>query len=251
MTDKITTVLWDVDGTLLDFIAAEKAAIRKLFKEYDLGECTDEMLARYSKINRTYWVKLENGEMTKPEILVGRFRDFFVSEGLDPSIASAFNEKYQDRLGDADSIVYCDDSLNLLKSLRGKIRQYAVSNGTIAAQTKKLKLSGVPEEKFDFGLPFYARPTDHDTYWYDYAGFSDKLDENGYYYDSEIDKTFWFNRPADIAQKTQYALDKGFGGVMIWHYTCDLPSSDPKSLLGAIGDTVNNYKPAEKSGLPC
>ncbi|MFQ9152899.1 MAG: hypothetical protein ACLR6B_16855 [Blautia sp.] len=45
------------------------------------------MLARYSKINRTYWVKLENGEMTKPEILVGRFRDFFVSEGLDPSIA--------------------------------------------------------------------------------------------------------------------------------------------------------------------
>ena len=45
MTDKITTVLWDVDGTLLDFIAAEKAAIRKLFKEYDLGECTDEMLS--------------------------------------------------------------------------------------------------------------------------------------------------------------------------------------------------------------
>lgn len=145
MTDKITTVLWDVDGTLLDFIAAEKAAIRKLFREYDLGECTDEMLARYSKINRSYWVKLENGEMTKPEILTGRFRDFFVSEGLDPSIASEFNEKYQDRLGDADSIVYCDDSLNLLRSLRGKIRQYAVSNGTIAAQTKKLKLSGLGE----------------------------------------------------------------------------------------------------------
>ena len=114
-----------------------KAAIRKLFREYDLGECTDEMLARYSKINRTYWVKLENGEMTKPEILVGRFRDFFVSEGLDPSIASAFNEKYQDRLGDADSIVYCDDSLNLLKSLRGKVRQYAVSNGTIADPDQK------------------------------------------------------------------------------------------------------------------
>ena len=28
----ITTLLWDVDGTLLDFIAAEKAAIRKLFR---------------------------------------------------------------------------------------------------------------------------------------------------------------------------------------------------------------------------
>ncbi len=38
----ITTLLWDVDGTLLDFIAAEKAAIRKLFREYHLGECTDK-----------------------------------------------------------------------------------------------------------------------------------------------------------------------------------------------------------------
>ncbi|MGN1418313.1 MAG: glycoside hydrolase family 18 protein [Acutalibacteraceae bacterium] len=117
--------------------------------------------------------------------------------------------------------------------------------------SKKLKLSGVPEEKFDFGLPFYARPTDHDTYWYSYEGYYDKLDENGYYYDSQLDKTFWFNRPADIAEKTQYALDKGFGGVMYWHYTCDIPSSNPLSLLRAVGETVDNYTPAETSKLPC
>lgn len=29
----ITTILWDVDATLLDFLAAEKAAIKKLFQE--------------------------------------------------------------------------------------------------------------------------------------------------------------------------------------------------------------------------
>ena len=56
----ITTVLWDVDGTLLDFLAAEKAAIQSLFEEYHLGECTDEKIARYSKINRTYWESLRN-----------------------------------------------------------------------------------------------------------------------------------------------------------------------------------------------
>ena len=38
----ITTILWDVDATLLDFLAAEKAAIKKLFQEFDLGECTDD-----------------------------------------------------------------------------------------------------------------------------------------------------------------------------------------------------------------
>ena len=60
----ITTILWDVDGTLLDFLAAEKAAIRTLFAEFGFGECTDEAIARYSKINRRYWEKLENGELS-------------------------------------------------------------------------------------------------------------------------------------------------------------------------------------------
>ena len=55
----IDTILWDVDGTLLDFGAAERAAIRKLFAEFWLGECTDAMLARYSEINVGFWQRLE------------------------------------------------------------------------------------------------------------------------------------------------------------------------------------------------
>ena len=51
-----------------------------------------------------------------------------------------FNEAYQPRLG--DTIVFRDGSKELVASLRGKVRQYAVSNGTIIAQTKKLRRSG-------------------------------------------------------------------------------------------------------------
>lgn len=96
----------------------------------------------------------------------------------------------------------------------------------------------IPLEKVHFGLPFYARPTDSDAYWYGYNGYYNQLDENGFYYDEEIDKTFWFNTPDVIADKMQYAIDNGFGGVMIWHYSCDLPSADPNSLLGAIGKAI-------------
>lgn len=135
------TILWDVDGTLLDFLAAEKAALQSLFEEFGMGECTDELIARYSKINRGYWERLERGELTKPQVLVGRFQEFFEKEGFDSSIAAEFNEKYQLRLG--DTIVYCDDSYEIIQSLQGKVKQYVVSNGTIIAQTKKLKLSGL------------------------------------------------------------------------------------------------------------
>ena len=54
----IKVILWDMDATLLDFLAAEKAAICFCFKKHGLGECSDEMLARYTVINRRYWEML-------------------------------------------------------------------------------------------------------------------------------------------------------------------------------------------------
>ena len=108
----IKTILWDVDRTLLDFDAAERAAIHSLFVEFGLGECSDEQVARY-----------------------------FAEEGIDVSLAPQFNDAYQLRLG--DTIVYRDDSYEIVKSLRGKVRQCVVSNGTVVAQTKKLTRSGL------------------------------------------------------------------------------------------------------------
>ena len=69
----IKVILWDIDATLLDFLAAEKAAIRKCFEKYNLGVCTDEMIGRYSVINKRYWEMLERGEMSKLSDCSGRY----------------------------------------------------------------------------------------------------------------------------------------------------------------------------------
>ena len=137
----IRALLWDVDGTLLDFQAAERAAIVSLFSEFGLGPCSEAMVRRYSAINDGFWKRLERGEITKPQVLVGRFEVFFAECGLDVSLAPAFNARYQLALG--DTIVFRDDALNLVRELRGRVKQYVVSNGTVAAQTKKLTLSGL------------------------------------------------------------------------------------------------------------
>ena len=136
-------ILWDVDGTLLDFLEAEKAAVQKLFIEFGLGACTDAMVARYSAINDGYWKRLERGEIAKKEVLIGRFREFFSELGIDPDLAEAFNAKYQLALG--DTVAYRDDSLAIVKALHGKVKQYVVSNGTVVAQTKKLQRSHLGE----------------------------------------------------------------------------------------------------------
>lgn len=138
---KIKAVLWDIDGTLLDFLAAERAALRTCFSHFALGECTDEMIAEYSAINLRWWEALERGEVTKPEVVVGRFAEFFVSRGIDDAVAPAFNAEYQRRLG--DTIVFCPNAMETILALRGHVTQCAVTNGTKLAQSIKLERSGL------------------------------------------------------------------------------------------------------------
>ncbi len=111
----IKTLLWDVDGTLLDFLAAEKYGMTACLAEIGVT-LTDEMLARYSKINRSWWVRHEKGLATREEIFEGRLRDLFCEYGIDYTDYDAFNHRYQMALGEA--VFPMDDCLALLKELK-------------------------------------------------------------------------------------------------------------------------------------
>ncbi len=139
-------LLWDIDGTVLNFLASEAYAIRFLFKKYNLGECSDEMLTLYSDINSKYWRMLERNELTKAEILIYRFREFFEIIGVDVTIAESFNSDYQ--LAHGDYIEFIDKAKEVLLSQKGNFTLAAVTNGTRIAQEKKLHLSGL-DKVFD------------------------------------------------------------------------------------------------------
>ena len=134
-------LLWDIDGTILDFVASERCAIKELFKRFKLGECTDEMIQIYSKINVKYWDALARNELTKPEVLIGRFNEFFTLMNIDTGVAEDFNKAYQLALG--DYCIFVKDAKEILLSQKGKYTIAAVTNGTKIAQTKKLKTSGL------------------------------------------------------------------------------------------------------------
>jgi len=137
--NQIKILLWDLDGTINDFLATENYAIKKGFARLNLGVCTDKMVNRYSQINVSYWEKLENGEMSKEQILVNRFKDFFAEYGLPEQNAVIFNKNYQLDLG--DKLVFIDGALEVLQKIREskKIRQFVVTNGLVANQKRKLE----------------------------------------------------------------------------------------------------------------
>ena len=117
--------------------------------------------------------------------------------------------------------------------------KHATYEDTVTA-VQKVGIYGMPFEKVNVGLAFYSRPTDMSAYWYGYNGCYEEIDENGWYHCDETNKDFWFNTPEVVESKTEYAINNGFGGVMIWHYNCDLPASHEGSLLRAVGTAIDN-----------
>ena len=139
---RIKAVLWDIDGTLLNFKKAQYVALYKCFAYFN-KYLDDEMVDVYDHINHAYWLMLEKGEISKNELLVKRFVYFFSKYGImiDPV---KFNEMYQVELG--NTYVFNDNGYDTVVRLKDMgIVQFAVTNGTKVAQNGKLKGSGLDE----------------------------------------------------------------------------------------------------------
>lgn len=153
---KYDILLWDIDGTLMDFKKAEAMALSQSLCDVDVRP-TEELIEAYSKINLSYWKRLERGEITKEQVLIGRFEEFLERFSIDAD-PSEFLESYEDNLGHAWFIQ--DDSLELCKNLKDLgVAQYVVTNGWLQVQKTKLRESGfdqVMDGSFisdEFGVP--------------------------------------------------------------------------------------------------
>lgn len=139
---EFTTILWDVDGTLLDFKYSQRQALKQCCRTAG-KTLTDEMIQRYSEINDMYWKKLELGEITKQELLRARFTTWFKEYGMEDVDVEVFRKEYQEGLGNIYAFI--DDSLTICKALSTRVKQYVITNGVTATQKSKLKLSGLAE----------------------------------------------------------------------------------------------------------
>ena len=130
----IRNILLDLDDTLLDFGVAEHAALMRTFE--DFGILADEaVMRRYSQINSNCWRRLERGEISRSEVLIGRFRALFAEMAL-PGRAEEVNARYEEYL--AREHAFVPGAPALLEALYGKYRLYIVSNGTAKIQYSRI-----------------------------------------------------------------------------------------------------------------
>ena len=124
----------DLDDTILDFKKAEKIAISKTLADFG-ATVTEELLARYHLINKAHWERLEKGELTREEVLTGRFRVLFQELGICVD-ATACARAYEKNLSIGH--YFLPGAEETVALLSRKYRLFLASNGTASVQKGRM-----------------------------------------------------------------------------------------------------------------
>ena len=136
---KGASVLLDLDDTILDFHTAEAAALARTLAELGV-EPRPATLARYSEINKRQWELLEEGLVTREDVLLHRFELLFQELGTEVSGAEA-RDRYESYL--AIGHWFIPGAEEMLAALYGKFELYIVSNGTGVVQAGRIESAGI------------------------------------------------------------------------------------------------------------
>ena len=136
---KYVFLLVDADDTLLDFAAAERDGLTKMFTALGLT-LDDGLRQRYAVLNKSLWKRLDEGELTRDELLYTRFGIFFKQEGInaDGTLAENIYRKY---LEEGHETVA--GARELLEDLGKRYEIYVVTNGLAQTQVRRMRESGL------------------------------------------------------------------------------------------------------------
>lgn len=129
----------DLDDTILDFHRAERIAIAKTLQQFGL-EPSEEVLNRYHVINKEHWERLERQELTREQVIRGRFETLFQELGRTVD-AAAVAACYEQKLSVGH--YFLPGAWEAVERLSQRYPLYLASNGTAVVQHGRLTSAGL------------------------------------------------------------------------------------------------------------
>ncbi|MCU0519305.1 MAG: YjjG family noncanonical pyrimidine nucleotidase [Anaerolineae bacterium] len=135
-------LLFDADGTLFDYEAAEQQALSATLAQFGVA-FGPEVLATYQQVNGQLWRDFEQGLTTPDRIKTDRFTFLLDALGLseptpDPVL---MGDAYLTILGTCVDLL--PDALTVLNALAGKAHLALITNGLTRVQRARLAYSGL------------------------------------------------------------------------------------------------------------
>lgn len=136
---KYEFLLFDADGTLLDFDRCEYEGLKLTFA--DLGIYYDKQThSVFNAVNKALWRDYDDGKIQREKLLLLRFDIVFEKLGVvaDSVLAESL---YRDYLGKQHFVL--DGATEVLEYLKDKYRMFIVTNGIKKTQHTRLNESGL------------------------------------------------------------------------------------------------------------
>ena len=132
-------VLLDLDNTILDFDIAERTALSRALTKLGVP-FDDATLALYNKINLRHWEMLEDGVITREQVLYMRFETLYREIGMeaDPHLTQRYYETLL-----AEGHWFLPGAEAMLEALYGPYRLVLCSNGTQTVQDGRIESAGI------------------------------------------------------------------------------------------------------------
>ena len=130
----IEILFLDLDDTILDFHKAERIAIAKTIRQFGV-EPTEAVLSRYHVINKWHWEQLEQGKLTRAEVLENRFGVLFEELGV-AADKTACARAYESNL--AIGHYFLPGAEEAVAYLSEHYRLFLASNGTASVQKGRM-----------------------------------------------------------------------------------------------------------------
>jgi putative hydrolase of the HAD superfamily len=135
---RYNVILFDADGTLFDFHAAEKVAFKAVLEKLGLKDDFDNQIKLYEPINDHIWSELEKGLISQEALKVERFNRYLKKINLDydPTVLA---DVFMTTLANT-SILY-DGVEKHIASLSKKYKLIIVTNGLKEVQVTRVRHS--------------------------------------------------------------------------------------------------------------
>ncbi|MCK5674671.1 MAG: YjjG family noncanonical pyrimidine nucleotidase [Spirochaetales bacterium] len=137
---KYKTLLFDLDGTILDFSKTEEAAINAAYKTIFDTKPTENLLTVYHKINSDLWKEFEKGSINIKDLKKKRFSDLFVHFDLNAH-PEVFSNIYLSELGKGGYLL--EGAMDILNFCKKNYRLAAITNGIGDVQRSRIRVAEI------------------------------------------------------------------------------------------------------------
>lgn len=145
MGSHYTAVLFDLDGTLIDFDACVRDALRSAFAAFGFEVDNEQIWAEIQAANEAagavYWSQREQEGWTRAQVMEYTMRDTLAALGAETERAAEPAHRYWAQFCRATHLN--PGALETLERLRGRFKLGLVTNGDSDAQRGRMQASGL------------------------------------------------------------------------------------------------------------